>query len=264
MNMNVNLNKNGGSSEDTPIPTPSPVTNNNSDSSVDTIKKNFSIIKNSVDNIGSEIKTKADNVSDDLLNIAKNPTDSIETLIQMLIHIPSVIGQIIEDPEFIVQVKIISLTLAKALSESIEIITPEVSEAIAKMVGNVGRYSSLALIDAIGVIPGVGIAVDIILTAHNVLKVIFSFTNVGLEMSEVYYTLISNMIRVYKKNVKEVKAAHGRIKNSLNQFNNTNTQIQSGGKKIHLNEMNVINKKQQIKKQKSKTYSKTKKYKKRM
>jgi DNA repair ATPase RecN len=91
-----------------------------------------------------------------------------------------------------------------------------------------------------------------------------------LEMTEVYYTLISNMIRVYKENVKEVKSAHGRIKNSLNQFNNTNTQIQSGGKKIHLNEMNVmnemnkINKKQQIKKQKSKTYSKTKKYKKRM
>lgn len=247
MNMNINFdkNKNYGSTSLSNI--------NNFDNSVDTIKKNFSTIKNSVDNIGSEIKTKIDNVGDDLLNVAENPIKSIETLIQNLIYIPSVIGQIIEDPEFIIQVKIISLTLAEALSESIEIITPQVAESISKMVENVGRSSLLTLMDAIGVVPGVGEVLDLILTAHNIIKVIFSFTNVGLEMTEVYYTLISNMIRIYKQNAQEVDAAHGRIKYSLNQFTNNNNQ-QSGGKKIYLNEMN----KKQLKK---KSNTKTKRYK---
>jgi len=277
MNINFDKNKNGGSTPTSQTQTPVPVSNvskstinnnnnnNNSNDSIDTIKKNFSIIKNSVDNIGSEIKAKVDNVGDDLLNVAENPIKSIETLIQNLIYVPSVIGQIIEDPQFIIQVKIISLTLAEALSDSIEIITPQIAEAISKMVENVGRSSFLAIMDAVGVIPGVGEVLDIILTAHNVIKVIFSFTNVGLEMTEVYYTLISNMIRIYKQNAKEVEAANGRIQDSLNQFTSNNKQ--SGGKKIYLNkvnEINVINKmnilnKNKLKKQKSKT--KTKKYK---
>jgi len=261
MNSNFDKNKNGGSTplsneNNTPVSNAVSSNNNSSNSSVDTIKKNFSIIKNNVDSIGSKVKIKMGNVGDDLLNVAKNPIDNIETLIQNLKYIPTVIGQIIDDPQFIAEVKNISLILAEALSESIEMVTPQVAEAISKMVENVGRSSFLSLMDAVGVIPFYGEILDIILTAHNIIKVIFSFTNTGLQLTEVYYTLISNMIRVYKKNAQEVEATHGRIQDSLNQFSNN---PQSGGKKIYLNKMNVINK-NQFKKQKSKT--KTKRYKK--
>jgi len=246
--------------------------NNTNNNSKNIISKNFSSIKNGVENIGSDIKNKLGsvgsgikndienvgsgiknkienigsgikndisgvtktigNVKNTVVHAVKSPKQTITNIIKALRHVPNVIAQIIEDQQFIEQVKIISLTLAKALATSLEIITPKIASSVARMVEKTGRASFLALLDAAGVIPGVGEVLDLILVAQNILKIVFAFTNVGFEVTEMSALLITNLIRVYRQNAQQIKSTHGRITDNLSTFNKTTSNnTQKGGKR---------------------------------
>lgn len=244
--MSSNLNKSSGSTPSVDNQTPNNNSNNNgsnnsgSNNSVDTIIQNFSTIKNSIGTINSEVKTSVDNIASTLISGIENPKKAIETLIEDLKIIPIIIVGIIDDPKFTDQIKILATNLANSLSQSIDIMTPEISDSISNMVNQVTRSSLLSLLDAVGVVPGVGEILDIILTAHNILKIIFSFTNTGLELADISVTLLSNLIDFYQKESAEIQSVQGRIDSSINNFNKTpstptpsngNGQQQNGGRK---------------------------------
>ena len=158
--------------------------------------------------------------------------------------------------------------MANSLSQSIDIMTPEISESISKMINEVARSSFLSLLDAVGVIPGVGEILDVILTAHNILKIIFSFTNTGLELADISVTLLSNLIDFYKKESAEIQTIQGRIDNSINSFNKAQSTIANSNNNNNNNNNNnqqqqqqqTGGRKKQNKNQKSKTKRKRKSY----
>jgi hypothetical protein len=140
-----------------------------------------------------------------------------------------------KDPQFIQQVKIVSLTLAQALSDSIEIVTPYMLQSYSTVVEKLARVGALAILDAIGVIPGFGEVLDAILIVHNLIMTVMNVSRASVQITDISALLISNLIRIYKQNAQKVKAAHGRITTSTNQFQNTNNPStetnQSGGNK---------------------------------
>lgn len=178
-----------------------------------------------------------------------NPKETILNIIKTLKRVPSILENIIKGDTFIEEIKDTSLILAKALEESIKIITPEVEETVFKLVKKVSTSTFLAILDAIGVIPGIGEILDLILVAHNILRAIFAVTNVGLEATEISSSFISNLMRIYKTNLKEVESSEDRIGKSINTFRETTENSdnfenkQTGGKKKFKRNKNKTNKK---------------------
>jgi len=264
--MSANLNNSSGSTPNVDNQSSNNNSNNSGSSnnnSVDNIIQNFTTIKDSIESINSEVKTSIDNIGTTLISGIANPKKAIETLIADLKIIPIIIVGIIDDPAFTYQIKVLATNLANSLSQSIDIMTPEISDSISKMINEVTRSSLLSLLDAVGVIPGVGEILDVILTAHNILKIIFSFTNTGLELADISVTLLSNLIDFYKKESAEIQTIQGRIDNSINNFNkaesigsnnnnnnnnnNQQQQQQSGGKKKKKKKQNSKKKKKKKK-----------------
>jgi hypothetical protein len=81
--------------------------------------------------------------------------------------------------------------------------------------------------DGIGVVPVVGEIIELILVADNIIKSMLAFTNASVEVTEISSLLISNLIRIYKQNAKEVESSHGRIHSSFDKFFNIGTSTQS-------------------------------------
>jgi hypothetical protein len=198
-------------------------------------------IKDKVVDVGKDVGnvTKSiGKVAKSVEQFAENPVESIEKIIKALEQVPTVLEQIIVDPKFLKQVKVVSLILAQALSESVQVVTPYMIETYSELVGKLARYGFLAIFDAIGVVPVAGEIVEIILLIQDAVMSILSVARVSTQVTKITAMLISNMITIYQKNAKEVEAAHGRITYSKNQFQNTNspetttiTQSQSAGKK---------------------------------
>lgn len=196
-------------------------------------------VKEKVVDVGKDVGkvTKSvGNVAKGVEKFAENPVESIEKIIKALEQVPTVLEQIIVDPKFLKQVKVVSLTLAQALSESVQIVTPYMVQTYSELVEKLARYGFLAIFDAIGVVPVVGEVVEAILIVQDAVMSILSVARASTQVSEITALLISNMITIYQKNAKEVEAAHGRITYSKNQFQNTNspettTITQSAGKK---------------------------------
>ena len=233
-------------------------TNTNTDTDTDppshqSIVENIGTIKDSAGNIVEDVKNDVVNsvgdVKNDVVDVAgdvvdtagnalkfvENPVKNIENSIEGLIHVPTVLEQIIVDPQFIQQVKIVSLTLAQALSDSIEIVTPYMLQSYSTVVEKLARVGALAILDAVGVIPGVGEVLDAILIVHNLIMAVMNVSRASVQITDISALLVSNLIRIYKQNAQKVKAAHGRITTSTNQFQNTNNPstetTQSGGNK---------------------------------
>lgn len=199
-------------------------------------------VKNDVFNAVGDVKNDVVDAAGDVVDTAgnalkfvENPVKNIENSIEGLIHVPTVLEQIIVDPQFIQQVKIVSLTLAQALSDSIEIVTPYMLQSYSTVVEKLARVGALAILDAVGVIPGVGEVLDAILIVHNLIMTVMNVSRASIQITDISALLVSNLIRIYKQNAQKVKAAHGRITTSTNQFQNTNNTstetTQSGGNK---------------------------------
>ena len=211
-----------------------------------TIGENMNIIKNSIGNIGNDIGNIGNNIKTDISNATENvvgfvedPIENIEKLINSLRHVPLVLEQIVEDPQFIPQVKVISLTLAQALSESVEIMSPYMIATTSRLVTKLARAGFLGVLDAVGVIPGIGEIVESLLIVQDVVMTALNVTRASVQVTDISALLLDNLVRIYKQNEQKLKANHGRVINSVNNFQNTNTntnekqtQEQQGGKKI--------------------------------
>ena len=152
--------------------------------------------------------------------------------------VPKVLEQIIEDEQFLTQVKVVSITLAQALSDSIEIMTPYMLQSFSTLTEKLTRTGFLAILDAVGVVPVLGEIVEAILVIHDILITVLNVTRTGTQITDITSLLISNLIRIYKQNYRKVEAAHGRVTSSLAEFQNTNTPLttqgaetQNGGRK---------------------------------
>jgi hypothetical protein len=181
------------------------------------IRRNFSLIKNKLGNIGSSLKKDVG----DVISKVTHPKETIQKIIKVLKIIPYMLGSLIKGDKFLEEVKNVSLILAKALQESIEIITPEIEESVSKLVTKVSNSTFLAILDGVGVIPGVGEILDLILLAHNILRAIISVTNVSVEITDITSNFINNLIRIYKKTSREVESSENRITESVDTFNKT-------------------------------------------
>jgi hypothetical protein len=199
------------------------------------ISENIGKIKSSVESIRDDLKEDVKEVTGKVLNVLENPEENIQKLIKALLRAPIVLEQIIVDPEFIKQVKIVSLTLAQAISDSVEIMTPYMLESYSTLVEKLARNGFLAILDAAGVVPVVGEVIDGILIIHDLVMSALNVAHTSIQVSDISSLLLNNMIRIYKQNAKQVDAAHGRITTSTDDFQNTNTsttsETQKGGKK---------------------------------
>lgn len=233
VNTNTNTNTN---SENSQTPNTAPK---------QTINQNMNIIKSSLNNIREDVGSDLEKVSSKVISIAENPIQNIEKLVQALIMAPKVIEQIVEDEQFLLQVKIISLTLAQAISDSVEIMTPYMLQTFSTLIEKMSRTGLLALVDAAGVVPVLGEIIDAILLVHDILYTALNVSVASTQLTDISALLITNLIKIYKQNYRKVEAAHGRVTSSLAQFQNTNTPAsaaspntatpsaatQSGGKK---------------------------------
>lgn len=255
MNKMNGLNKmNGGAntpSTGTPVTasssTSSPSTENSSTEDPSTEAPNQSIIKNmgiinsSINDIKEDVEADVEKASSEAIAIAESPVESVEKLIQALIMAPVVLEQIVEDKQFLIQVKVISLTLAQALSDSIQIMTPYMEQAFSTLVERLARTGFLAILDAAGTVPVFGEIIDAILIVNDAVITILNVTRATTQLTDISALLLTNLIRIYKQNYHKVEAANGRVTSSLAQFQNTNTETstpsatqtstQSGGKK---------------------------------
>lgn len=221
-NITIDDEKQGNQKEETPDSNK----NNN-----EIIEKNFSSIENKIGNIGSNLKKDVD----DVISNVSHPKEIIQKIIKVLKIIPYMLRNIIKGDKFLEEVRNISHILAEALQESIEIITPEIEETVSTLVKKLTNSTLLAILDGVGVIPGVGEVLDLILLAHNILRAILSITNVSVEITSLSSDFINNLIRIYKKTSKEVESSENRITESVDTFNKTtntnNYSKQNGGKK---------------------------------
>lgn len=200
------------------------------------IGQNMEIIKNSIGNIGQDIKTDIKNTAGNVIGFVEDPMKNIEKLIKSLRHVPVVLEQIVEDPQFIPQVKTISLTLAQALSDSVEIMTPYMMITTSLLVSKLARAGFLGILDAAGVVPGLGEIVEALLIVQDSIMTILNVTRASVQITDISSLLLDNLIRIYKQNEQKLKATHGRVTDSVNNFQNTNTPStpntqQQGGKK---------------------------------
>ena len=204
------------------------------------IAQNMNIIQNSIGNISKDIKTDISNATENVIDFVEDPIENIEKLIKSLRHVPLVLEQIVEDPQFISQIKIISLTLAQALSDSIDIMTPYMIMTTSRLVSKLARAGFLSILDAVGVVPGLGEIVEGLLIVQDVVMTVLNFTKATVQITDISALLLDNVIRIYRQNEQKVKANHGRVINSLNNYQNTNTNTntnekqtkeQQGGKK---------------------------------
>ena len=204
------------------------------------IAQNMNIIQNSIGNISKDIKTDISNATENVIDFVEDPIENIEKLIKSLRHVPLVLEQIVEDPQFISQIKIISLTLAQALSDSIDIMTPYMIMTTSRLVSKLARAGFLSILDAVGVVPGLGEIVEGLLIVQDVVMTVLNVTKATVQITDISALLLDNVIRIYRQNEQKVKANHGRVINSLNNYQNTNTNTntnekqtkgQQGGKK---------------------------------
>jgi len=197
------------------------------------IIKNMGIINSSINDIKEDVEADVEKASSEAIAIAENPVESVEKLIQALIMAPEVLEQIVEDKQFLIQVKVISLTLAQALSDSIQIMTPYMEQAFSTLVERLARTGFLAILDAAGTVPVFGEIIDAILIVNDAVITILNVTRATTQLTDISALLLTNLIRIYKQNYQKVEAANGRVTSSLAQFQNTNTETstQSGGKK---------------------------------
>lgn len=203
-----------------------------------TISQNMNIIKNSIGNIGTDIKSDITNSVGNVVGFVEDPMKNIDNFVNKLRHVPAVVEQIVEDPQFIPQVKVISLTLAQAISDSAEIMTPYMMMTTSLLISKLTRAGFLGFLDGVGVVPGLGEIVDLLLIFQDAFMTILNVTRASVQITDIYSLLLDNTIRIYKQNEHKVKAAHGRVTDSMNNFQNTNSpgqqeeqQGQQGGKK---------------------------------
>ena len=191
-------------------------------------------IGNNIGNIGNDIKTGISNATGNVVGFVEDPIENIEKLINSLRHVPLVLEQIVEDSQFIPQIKVISLTLAQALSESVEIMTPYMITTTSTLITKLARAGFLGVLDAAGVIPFIGEIIESLLIVQDIVMTVLNVTRASVQVTDISVLLLDNLVRIYKKNEQKVKANHGRVINSVNNFQNTNnpnTQ-QEGGKKM--------------------------------
>jgi len=203
-----------------------------------TIGQNMKIIKNSIGNIGDDIKTNIANTAGNVVGFMEDPMENIEKMVKSLRHVPAVLDQIVEDPQFIKQVKVTALTLAQALSDSVEIMTPYMMMTTSLLISKLTRAGFLGILDGVGVVPYFGEVVELLLIFQDAIMTILNVTRASVQITDISSLLLDNTIRIYKQNEKKLKANHGRIINSENSFQNTNSsetssqeQSQQGGKK---------------------------------
>jgi len=203
-----------------------------------TIGQNMKIIKNSIGNIGDDIKTNIANTAGNVVGFMEDPMENIEKMVKSLRHVPAVLDQIVEDPQFIKQVKVTALTLAQALSDSVEIMTPYMMMTTSLLISKLTRAGFLGILDGVGVVPYFGEVVELLLIFQDAIMTILNVTRATVQITDISSLLLDNTIRIYKQNEQKLKANHGRIINSENSFQNTNSsetssqeQSQQGGKK---------------------------------
>jgi hypothetical protein len=115
-------------------------------------------------------------------------------------------------------------------------------QSFSTLAEKLARAGFLAILDAAGVVPVVGEIIEALLIVQDAVMMMFNVTSAGVQITDITALLIQNLIRIYKQNDKKVTAAHDRINDSVNTFNNTNTpdsdsntnnntNTQSGGRK---------------------------------